>query len=1590
MSDSDSVREVELESEEGNEVAVISVAGRFPGASSIDELWRNLRAGLESVGTLDLDELEAWGADPEIVRDPSFVPRHGAMDDVEQFDAGFFGFNNREAEILDPQQRWFLQVCWEAMERAGYDTERYDGAVGVFAGAHANFYLQRNIHRNLRVLASVGHYQAILNNLHDSLATRVSYKLNLRGPSVSVQCACSTSLVAIHMAVQSLLSGECDMALAGGATIIVPQGRGYVYQEGLILSPDGHCRSFDARAKGIVTGDGVGAVLLKRLDDAQRDGDPIAAVILGSAMNNDGSNKVGYTAPGLEGQRLAIEEAQAVAGVEADSISYVEAHGTATSVGDPLEVAALTQAFRSGTEARQFCGLGSVKSNFGHLDAAAGVTGFIKTVLALQNREIPPSLHFEEPNPDIDFDSSPFFVIDRLREWQPRDGVRRAGVSAFGIGGTNAHVILEEAPESIPAPSSRDRHLVVLSARTEGVLATAGERLASHLEAHPEQALADVAYTLQVGRREFPLRRAVVGRDAAELAASLRGGGGKRAIQGRAARQERSLVFLFPGQGAQYVGMGRGLYETEAVFREQVDRSAEALRPHLGLDLREVLFAPDADPAEAAERLKQTAMAQPALFVVEYAMARLWMEWGLTPAALVGHSVGEYTAACLASVLSLEDALALVAARGRMMQSLPAGDMMAVPLPASEVEPLLDDELSLGAVNAPELTVVSGPAPAVARLSKALSARGVEGRILETSHAFHSRMMEPILEPFRQLVSRVTLSAPTIPFVSTVTGEWITEEQATSVDHWVANVGQAVLFSRAAETLLADGAGRAFLEVGPGTTLGSLLRMQGEPAREAPIVSSLRHPLDDTPDDRVALESLGRLWCAGLSVDWRRFHAAEPRRRVVLPTYPFELKRHWVQPKDGVDNTIVLPSKMLRQAAAGATGRPQRKRPEGPAEWYYLPGWKSRTLPAVDAAAEEAAAPCLVLARRGETSDAVVRRLRELGHPTVVVHPGETFRRISDQELEIDVRSLEDHRELVRALAAGAGLPERILHLGGLGATAGETPTDRAREAFAHGLYSALYLVRSLDEVSGDHRARIRLVTSGLQDVAGSGVAHPEKAAVLGACRVVPQEFGQFDVAAVDVEEPSDAAGAARVAESLVAELAADTTDAVVAYRGGQRWIEEFQEIRLGERPNHPRLRRGGVYLVTGGVGGIGLTFAEFLARRAGARLVLTGRSEIPGREAWDSWVAEHGPEDRTSRKIARFRELEALGAEVLALAADAADPEAMRSVVAAGRDRFGPFHGVIHAAGIASDHPIRGIDPEQAAGVVDPKVYGALVVDELLADDPLDFVALMSSMNSVVGGIGQVDYAAANAFLDALAASRRGSEPLTVATNWDAWDEVGMAARYAEEKGVDERSGWITPADGTEALARVLAAAEPQVIVSKRDFFAARAQFRDLRRGVVSSGARAEAEAEAGEAVSRDDLSSDFAAPETATQRVLAQIWKDLLAVDRVGIDDDFFELGGHSLLGTQVVALAREQLGVEVVLRDVLASPTIRELGELLESMAGGSGNEAGGGAEAAPSPVTAPETEPEEELALDEIQSRAEAARRRREAKRRKRGS
>ena len=1094
-------------------VAIIGMACRLPGAPDVRAFWDNLLAGRESITTFTDEELLASGVDPARVRSSNYVKSRGIIGGADHFDASFFSFTPREAELLDPQHRVLLECAWHALEDGGYPPSKSDARVAVFGGVGTNWHLAQ-VSDLPEVKKHSSAASVVTGNDKDYVTTRVSYKLGLTGPSVNVQCACSTSLVAALLGMSALRTYQCDLALAGGATIEIPEKKGYVYQEGGMESPDGRCRPFDAGAKGTVFSRGSAVLLLKRLEEAIEDRDHIYAVVLDGAVNNDGSVKAGFTAPSVTGQVEAGIEALERAGVSAADLSFVEAHGTATALGDPIEVASLSQVFKQYTDRKGFCPLGSVKGNIGHTDVAAGATGVIKAALSLEHGTLPASLNFEKPNPAIDFADSALFVNSDLRKLVRANGTPlRALVNAFGVGGTNACVILQEPPNGHRNGKDRSEHVYLLSAKTQSALEAMPAALHAHLEKHPEVALGDVAYTTQVGRADFSHRRFLVASGREDLLRQLAEPGTTNQGIIKSEEPGRPVVFGFPGQGNQFLGMGRDLYRSEAVFRDAVDRCCEILLPTLDLDLRDVMYAEGETADAARRRLDETDVTQPALFVVGYAMSQLWQSWGITPDALVGHSVGEYVAGVVAGVFSLEDAVRAVARRGQLIQALPRGSMLAVLLPEDQIAAKLPTELSVAAVNGRELTVVAGPTPAIEALQAKLEERRVFAKALDTSHGFHSAMMDPALPDFAEVMAEVRLSPPGIPIVSTVTGTWLTDDEATDPQYWVRHMRLPVRFADAATTLFAEVQGRIFLECGPGRSLTSAAKRLLDPESPHSVIGTMRAEAEGGSDLTETLRAVGAMWVAGRPIAWPALHDSALPGRVPLPGYPFERQR------------FALDVTSRRSVASDSVGWDDRKNPDV-GEWYYLPTWKRTPLlsmlitperPELESPSDD---DCwLVLVDGHGIAPAVDQALKASGKDVITVTRGAEFER-TGEGYAVRPGSAEDYGALLSALKAESRNPSRVLHMWNVDASLETVALEEleAREEIA--FYSPLFLEQAFIAQGMTDGLRILVAVSGAVDVAGEGILDPVAALAVGPCRALRKETPRARARFVDVGSP--------------------------------------------------------------------------------------------------------------------------------------------------------------------------------------------------------------------------------------------------------------------------------------------------------------------------------------------------------------------------------------------------------------------------------------------------------------------------------------
>ncbi|MEM7584178.1 MAG: amino acid adenylation domain-containing protein [Acidobacteriota bacterium] len=1477
-------------------VAVIGMGLRFPEARTPEEYWQNLAGGVHSVRPFSRDDALAAGVSTQLVDDPNYVLAEGSIEDVDTFDHEFFGYQDpAEVELIDPQQRIFLENAWEALERAGYDPRTYDGTIGILGGANISSYLFSNLYENdpMNVMSHFLTRLGILSgNQSDYMCTRIAYLLDLKGPTLAVQSACSTSLVAVHLASEALRRHECDMCLAGGVQIRVPQRMGYMYQEGGFPSPDGYCRSFDARAEGNVHGNGSGVLLLKRLADAVADGDHVYSVLKGSAVVNDGALKVGYSAPGVDGQARAAAEAIQTSGIDAETIGYLEASGTATELGDPLEIEALTQAWRLFTPKTGFCPIGSVKSNIGHLDVASGAAAMIKTSLMLERKAIPPSLHFESPNPAIDFASSPFYVNGELREFPRGDTPRRAAVHAYAVGGTNAHLIFEEAPERAPSGESRPWQLLPLSARSSSALHQATENLRAHLEQEDEAALPDVAYTLQVGRRPFRHRRFALCRTVRQAVEVLREMPPERLRSSHLSQAERHTTFLLPGTPPN-ADAAAELYRSEPAFKNEVDRCAELLGAEAGRDLAAFFTG--------GSKTAATAQAEPLLtFVSEVALAQVWLEWGVAPAAVLGCGTGELSAACLAGALPLADALALAAARGRAQET---GGRLEVHLSAAELEPYLDGGMALETVLAEALCHVVGPEEAAEDLQDRFNDAGID-----CFHLGPAAFLSPAEEAhtaWREALAKAAWATPELPWLSSSTGTSVGADEVVGLRK--RGPGAAVALAGAFSELLED-ATRVFLEVGTGDLLSATLRRRAT-GRLIFAALAAGGGLEEEDDSATAqlLGNLGRLWLAGVRVDWQGLARHERRHRRPLPTYPFERVKIWAEPKSDW--------REIFQAPVDLTTKDEMDR------WFYTPSWR-RSAP--DASPpDDHGAPWLVLNDPDGTGARLAERLRAAGREVVTVYPGQAFARLDNDSYTVAPGDGESYRRLLSELQEAGRRPAVALHLWYL--TSGDADASPwAGEEPEKGFWSLLHLARAFAG-HGHEPLRLVAVTQGVEEVTGAEELLPARSPFAALVDCLSREMPWISCRHVDVEVPAWSGAEDRLIEELAREVARREAEPRVAYRGRHRWVAGFERLRLEAPPENVvpgRLRSAGVYMVTGGTGRLALVAARFLARATRAKLALVGESGLPAPEGWDDWLAEHGEDDATSRKIGLLRELEGLGAELLLVNADLTSTTALAAAVRRVRERFGTLDGVVHAAGEVSPEDVRGvasIDSDFFQYRLRQRLLSVVALTEALRDEPPELHLLSATLGGVLGTPLAVADNAADAFLAAFARHAGGRD----AASWTCvdWDLVDL-----DETGGSASATAITAAEAEEVLARVLAAPGElsRVMVSTVDL--------DARVEAARQPA-AEPQKEVREIQPRPELETPYAAPQKGAEQEVAEVWAEILGFDRVGARDNFFDLGGNSLLATQLVSRLRERFEMDLALKDFFEEATVARVAQSVE---------------------------------------------------------
>ncbi|MDF1739620.1 MAG: amino acid adenylation domain-containing protein [Verrucomicrobiales bacterium] len=1488
------------ESSGSRDIAIIGMSGRFPGAGNLEEFWENLINEVESIRDLSEEELLAAGVSPEEYLREGYVARSGGLKGAYDFDNEFFNLSPLDAELLSPQIRLFLKTVWETMEDAGYAAEPEGSRIGVFAGSGYPNYLFGH-----EKISDTERIRLVAANGMDYLPTKASYLFGLTGPSLAIQTACSTSLVAINEACEALYAGRCEMAIAGASTFSWPHERGHLHEKGMIYSSDGSNRSFDADASGTLFTQGVGAVMLKPLDAALADGDPVHAVIRGVAVNNDGNRKNGYNSPSIEGQSEVIAQALAHAGVDPEEISYVEAHATATRIGDPIEVASLTRAWRQSTKAKQFCALGSVKSNIGHCDAASGIAGLFKVVLSLKNRCIPATLHFKNANPELDIGNSPFYIADRKTPWerQPSEKPRIGAVSNFGIGGTNAHLILEEAPlplSDIGDETKPDQwHLFPFSAHSEYSLNTQLAAWPSWLNTHAGINPAEIAFTLQTGRKAFRKRAFAVAKTTAGLTEAFASDAVFREA-GTASVENREPVFLFTGQGSQYLNMARESYENDPVFKEALDRCAAIVDPHLETPLLELLFGEDTE--EHRQLLTQTQHAQPALFAISYAQAKRWIEWGVKPTAMVGHSIGEYVAATLAGVIRLEDALPLVALRGRLMQSVAPGKMVAIRSTPAETASLLSEfpGLDPAAYNSPSLTIISGSNAAVDSFAAEMETRKIWCKPLHTSHAFHSRSMEPILAEFEAAVAGLKLSAPEIPYPSNLTGNWISDDEATSPAYYAAQLRSPVRFVdgiSAVTNAFEEKAERAlFLELGPGKALNTSVS-EIIAGTDHEVISTLPGANERIASDRFALSALGQAWTKGQRIDWNRINPATGRKRVSLPTYQFD-EKHFRSPREN--------SKGLQSANAQ----------EGNT-LLHVPVWKQVHLPPTrqQDTPENSVWLCF---GHGKRITSWEHRLLPDTATAIRIQSGTTYRQLSDTGYVVRPGKQEDFDKLIEDILSNHETPGGVLHSW----TANQltaTTTNEFWNTNENGSVSLFWIAKSLGGIPLENAIPLNVITTGLMGETLS----PESHSLPGSISVIQREFPKLATKVIDL--PAGEKWSRETLASVAGRITEVEHYPALARRHDNWWKTVFEPL-AETRADHKPLRTiesGGVYIFTGGLGGLALTIAKDIAGRAeNLEIVLINRSSLPPRNQWDE---VESPRDR--QRIESLREIESLGTGVHLYTADVSNTKAftetLEAVVA---DHGANLKGFFHTAGINRDSVLSLKTEDGLREVFASKALAALTLLEFVRGRklPLDFIALFSSVSAELGYYGGSDYAAANGYLEGLAA-RYTQEGLPVlAINWALWRNIGMGAglNAAEAKtsglGIDAMAHSLLPAEGASAMLEVLQKSpSPRTAAFRGNFEKRREESIEERRASTGGTKDRNPGASNSKRLSHAEI--------TAT---MLSLWKSSLKCEELGLDDNYFEHGGDSLAAISLIAGIEEAFGESIPMSYLISGPTVSAL--------------------------------------------------------------
>lgn len=1513
---------IEAYSPAHQEIAIIGISGLFPKAKNKDEFWTNLINGKESISFFSEEELAEEGIDKEILQNENYIRAKGILDDVEYFDADFFGYTPKEATVMDPQVRLLHECVWSALEDGGYAAKIADNKIGLFASSSNNFYWVKNVLEQYR--GQVDDFTINVLNDRDFLSTHISYKLNLTGPAMTLQSACSSSLLSVNAAIESIQKGNCNMALAGGVGITYPNKTGYFYLEGMINSPDGHCKAFDADAKGTVMGNGIALVLLKPLSQAIRDKDNIYAVIKGVGINNDGANKVGYTAPSVTGQSEAIRNALEESGLKAEDISYVETHGTGTVLGDPIEVTALTQAFH--TEKKQYCGLGSVKTNIGHLDAAAGIAGLVKLALAIKNRVIPSSLHYKSANPNIDFEDTPFYVNTKCKRWNEDGSPIYAGVSSFGIGGTNVHMILGEAPKESYVETDEPNQLVVLSSKTEESLLNALDQLSQHLSKNQDLRIQDVAYTLQTGRKSFAYRKAFVCntcKEAVEIIKAEKAGTGRKVKSGYAHEKCDDIVFVFGGLGSQYRNMGLELYEKNTIFHKYINEGFRLLDFHdeRKIDYQNLMF-PSFYPGTKGDKynIKNMDIAQPVMFIFEYALGKTMMELGIMPSGLVGYSFGEYTAACLAGVFSFEDGIRIIIERGKILNELPNGAMLSIPVSKEKVcESIGNADL---AIDNGMTCVISGTIDDVKKAENTFRNKSILTMYIETSHALHSRQMDSGALKLERFMSEIELHAPSIPFVSNVTGNWITKEEAISPHYWSMHMTNTVQFDSDLKTILAMKDRIMLIEIGPGNGMSQMINRYFTEEDKHSVISTIRAEQRVMSDMYCFMNSLADLWKFGVEIDWKRLQEGKDRNRISLPTYSFDKKYFWLDYQNE--------NKEEKKKSKWFFGKNQN-----PEEWYYGKSWERYNI--VDDSNEDQTKRWMIFSNADRGSEYVINSLKQSNKSITIIEKGEKYKKNSNTHYYLNPSEYESYEQLVEDLKTNDNVPDGILHMWFVQEQV-ETnlQINYVKRRTDEGFYCMMFMAKALGSHNVVEPVVMKIVTQNAVNVLGSDLLSPEQSVVYGPAKIIPLEYTNITFSTIDINAIQNECFRESRLKQLVTQILYNKEDKVIALRGNYKWKPVIKKIKLKRQgKSEDYLVNNGVYVITGGLGGMGLSIASSISKTVTANLVLLGRSIVPERENWKEYLDEKEKNPRYTSIIKKILKMEDNGSHVEMISVDIADAVKMEECVKRLYDKYKKINGIYHTAGVAEyDGVIQNKQTINVEKVLAPKLYGTLMLNQVFHD--FDFMFICSSLATVIyyTKIGQVSYCAANEFIDAFCDYKESQGTDNIyCINWADWKGVGMSVQSAEHWGeklnMDNSQSilddGIEPEEGVHAIHTVLANDTQHVMVSPEDLID---KIRSYEETGIQTLEEILKESQSEHTIyERPALTSEYVEPETGEEKILCSIWESLFGIKQIGILDDFFELGGDSLKAITVISHIKKCLKVDVTLAEFMKIRTIKE---------------------------------------------------------------